>query len=87
MRQAGKLMGISGSLVSQVENGRENIPQGERLKRFLDTYDIKVATFKNMAKNWKDEKTELDIVSELLPKLKKRDLKAVRSLIEHLIIN
>lgn len=85
MRQAGELMGISGSLISQVENGRENVPKGERLKRFLYTYGIKEATFRNMAKNWQDEQTELDVVTELLPKLKSRDLKTVRSLIEHLI--
>ena len=85
MRQAGELMDISGSLVSQVENGRENIPQGKRLKRFLDTYGIKEAKFKNMAKNWKDEQTELSVIVELLPKLKERDLKTIRSLIEYFI--
>ena len=67
MSQAGELMGISGSLISQVENGRENVPKGERLKRFLDTYGIKEATFKNMAKNWQYEQTEPDMVTELLP--------------------
>lgn len=87
MRKAGELMGISGSLISQVENGRENVPKGERLKRFLDTYDSKEATFINMARNWKDKQSELDIVKDLLPKLKGRDLKTVRSLIEYLITN
>lgn len=85
MRKAGELMGISGSLISQVENGRENVPKGERLKRLLDTYGIKEATFKNLVKNWQEEQSELEIVTELLPKLKDRDLKTVRSLIEHLI--
>ncbi len=31
MRQAGEAMGVSGSLVFQIENRRENIPKGERL--------------------------------------------------------
>ncbi len=32
MRQAGEIMGVSSSLVSQVENGRENVPKGGEAK-------------------------------------------------------
>ena len=61
-------MGISRALISQVENGRAKVPKGKRLKRFLDIYGIKDATFRDMAKNCQGEQTELDVVTELLLK-------------------
>ena len=35
MLQGGEAMGVSGPLVSQIENGREDPPKDERLKDFL----------------------------------------------------
>jgi transcriptional regulator with XRE-family HTH domain len=84
MRQAGDLVGYSSSLVSQIEHGRENAPKGERLLKFLGVYGIKPKYFAELAKNWKEEATDQDIVLALLPKLKSEHVKLLRSMAEQM---
>src|SRR5689334_22279756 len=40
MRKLAQELGYSDSYVSQIENGRENPPRGDKLSRFLAIYDI-----------------------------------------------
>ena len=85
MRQAGEAMGISSSLVSQIENGRENIPSGDRLLRFLDAYGVGLSTFKRHVKEYSEELTDKDVVDSLLDKVSAEDMKALRVMVEHFI--
>lgn len=85
MREAASKMGVSGSLVSQIENGREDPPKEERLQRFLDTYCVTLKAYKRMAKSWQEEQLDIDVITNLLPRLKGRDHKTIRVLVEHLI--
>ena len=85
MRQAGEAMGVSGSLVSQIENGRENIPTGDRLMRFLDAYEVSLATFRTHIKEYSDEQTDKDVIESLLGKMNQKDLKTLRVMVEHFI--
>ena len=67
MREAGKLLGCSDSYISQIENGRENIPRGERLVRFLNIYGgIKEKYFKQLCKEWQKEADEITQLIELI---------------------
>ena len=83
MRQAGEAMGVSSSLVSQIENGRENIPKGERLQRFLDCYGVGLSTFKKHVQEFQVEQTDSDIIISLLNKLGNKDIKSIRIMAEH----
>jgi transcriptional regulator with XRE-family HTH domain len=85
MRQAGEAMGVSSSLVSQIENGRENIPTGERLKRFLDAYGVGLTTFKRHVKEHTEEESDRDVVESLLEKVSIEDMKTLRVMVEHFI--
>lgn len=85
MRQAGEAMGVSGSLVSQVENGRENIPSGDRLLRFLDAYGVGLTTFKRNVKEYSKEETDRDVVESLLEKVSVENMKTLRVMVEHFI--
>lgn len=85
MRHAGEAMGISSSLVSQIENGRENIPKGERLQRFLDCYEVGFSTFKKHVKEYSEEQTDKEIVELLLGKVSQKDMKALRVMVEHFV--
>lgn len=85
MRQAAEVMGVSSSLVSQVENGRENIPKKEKLQRFLDAYGVSLATFKKHVKEYSEEQTDRDIVESLLEKVSIKDMRSLRVMIEHFI--
>lgn len=85
MRQAGEKMGVSGSLVSQIENGRENIPEGARLKRFLDAYGVGVQTFKKHVKEFSENESDMDVIQNLLTKVAEEDLKTLRTMVEHFV--
>lgn len=87
MRQAGDMMGISSSLVSQIENGRENIPKGEKLKRFLDCYGISISTFKKHVKDYKNDLSDREVVESLLGKVSRKDMLTLRVIVEHLVNN
>jgi len=85
MRQAGEAMGVSSSLVSQIENGRENIPKGERLQRYLDCYGVGLSTFKKHVKEYEEEQTDREVVESLLGKVSQKDMKALRVMVEHFV--
>lgn len=70
MQKAGDLLGYSSTYISQIENGRENVPRGERLDKFLRVYgNITEKYFKQLCKEWKDEADELSILVDLLKRL------------------
>ena len=85
MRQAGEAMGVSGSLVSQIENGRENIPSGDRLIRYLDAYGVGLTTYRKHVKEYSEEQTDKDVIESLLGKINQKDLKTLRVMVEHFI--
>lgn len=85
MRQAGDLMGYSGSLVSQIENGRENPPKGERLRKFLDAYGVEQRAYTRMITEFKEEVSDLEIVESMLPRLSPEAIKTLRVLAEQLL--
>ncbi len=85
MREAGEKMGVSGSLISQIENGRENIPRGEKLQRFLDCYGVGLSTYKKHVKEYEESQTDKDIVKSLIDKVSDKDMKTLRVIIEHFI--
>lgn len=79
MREAGKLLGYSDSYISQIENGRENVPTGDRLMKFLKLYgDITEKYFKQLCKDWSEEITETE---ELVMLIRKLPLEKVRMLL------
>ena len=70
MRAAGLALKYSDSYISQIENGRENVPTGERLAKFLKLYgDITEKYFKQLCKQWKEKSTERDTLCTLINKL------------------
>ena len=85
MRQAGEVMGYSSSYASQVENGRENPPKGERLKRFLDAYGVDQRAFTRMVTEYKTDVSDLEIVTSLLPRLSPEAIKTLRILAEQFL--
>lgn len=85
MREAAELMGYSASFVSQVENGRANPPSGEALKKFLKVYGVEQRGFTRMVTEFKDEVSDLEIVTSLLPRLSSDAVKTLRILAEQLL--
>jgi transcriptional regulator with XRE-family HTH domain len=85
MKQAGALMDYSDSYISQIENGRENPPKAERLLKFLNAYGkISEKYFRELVREIEKDLSDVDVIEELLPKLKPAQLRAVRVLCESL---
>lgn len=85
MRAAGARLGYSDSYISQIENGRENIPTGERLMKFLNLYGgITEKYFKQLCKEWRDETDDIDVLVALLRKLSKAKIKTLLTLAEQM---
>ena len=85
MRQAGEAIGVSSSLVSQIENGRENIPKGKRLQKYLDCYGVGLSTFKKHVKEYQEEQTDRNVVEALLGKVGQKDMETLRVMVEHFV--
>jgi HTH-type transcriptional regulator, competence development regulator len=85
MRELGQILGVSDSYVSQVENGRANVPEGARLEEWLKPLGApSLKYFGELCRDWEKEKSEIERIEELLPKLKPRDLKIVLKLAQAL---
>ncbi len=84
MKKAGKLLGYSDSYISQIENGRANIPKGENLFKFLELYEISPKYFQELSRKYKEEETDLEMVQSILPKLKQDQVKVVKGLVEQM---
>jgi len=85
MREAGEKIGISNSMISQIENGRENFPKKDKLVRFLDLYDVSQYKFVKMVNEFKEEETDSEVLMSLIPKLKSGDVKTLRTMAEHFL--
>lgn len=85
MRKAGERLGYSDSYISQIENGREDVPKGERLMKFLNLYGgITEKYFKQLSKDWSEEADEMDRLVELAKKLPAPKLKTLLALAEQM---
>lgn len=85
MREAGERLSYSDSYISQIENGRADAPKGEPLEKFLKLYGgISAKYFGELVREWRHEKSDVEIVQEILPKLKAKDLKLVKLIVEQM---
>ncbi len=85
MRAAGARLGYSDSYISQIENGRENVPTGERLMKFLNLYgEITERYFKQLCKEWRDEATEREQLVALTNKLPDEKVRTLLTLAQQM---
>jgi len=67
MRQLGKLIGKSDSYVAHLENGRLDVPQGEKLQAILDALGgIKIKSFNERVHNYQKRLSKKDELIELV---------------------
>jgi transcriptional regulator with XRE-family HTH domain len=82
MKKAGELLGYSDSYISQIENGRENMPIEDKLNRFLEIYDSDVRSFNKLVREFETNLTDLDAIKEILNRLSPSKLKMLRTVAE-----
>jgi len=66
MRKAGEVMGYSDSYISQIENGREDKPKGDKLLKFLTAYGVKYKHFRQLVKDWNEDNNDAEVVRTLI---------------------
>ena len=82
MKKAGQLLGYSDSYISQIENGRENVPIEDKLLKFLETYDVDIRAFNKVVRELETDMTDLQVINEILPRLSSSKLKMLRTVAE-----
>ena len=82
MKKAGGLLGYSDSYISQIENGRENMPIEDRLLKFLEAYDVGIRAFNKLVRELETDVTDLQVINEILPRLSQSKLKMLRAVAE-----
>ena len=87
MKKLAAMLGYSDSYISQIENGRENPPRGDKLIKFLNVYELTPKYFTELVRNYQQEMTDEDVIRFLLPKLKPEQTKMLRSLAEQMAKN
>lgn len=85
MRKAGKLIGVSDSYISHIENGRIDFPRGASLDRFLAVYGgIKQKSFYERVRNYTKKITPLDELLEVIQRLPHNKISIILSLAKNL---
>lgn len=70
MRKAGALIGCTDSYISHIENGRSDVPKGDRLDKFLAVYGgIKQKSFYERVRCYKKEVTPSDELISIIQNL------------------
>ncbi len=86
MKQAGKLLNVSDSYISQIENGRADCPTGERLKPYLELYGkIGAKYFYELCRHWEKESTDEDFIKDNVAKLSKDNQKLIKAMMETML--
>ena len=70
MRKAGELIGCSDSYISHIENGRTDIPVGDRLEKFLNIYGgIKQKSFHERVRRYKEHEDPRKKLIDMIQKV------------------
>ena len=86
MRKAGELIGRSDSYISQIENGRMNVPEGEVLERMLEVYEgPKLRSFKERARLLKHQITSREELEDLVKRLNDDKVALVVNIVKSLL--
>jgi transcriptional regulator with XRE-family HTH domain len=88
MRAAGALVGRSDSFISQIENGRMEVPKGEMLEALVTVYGpIKVASFKERARLFKESYSPKEEAQSLLKRLSDDQTRLALAFLQAMLCN
>lgn len=76
MRKTGALLGYSDSYISHIENGRSDVPRGDRLNKFLEVYGgIKQKSFYERVRRYSEQISHRDRLIQTLEMLPEEKIK------------
>ena len=86
MRAAGCQIGRSDTYISQIENGRMDVPKGERLEKLLGAYGgIKIRSFHERVRLYNEKASPKTELRQLIEKLQDRHLSTVATVVQSLL--
>lgn len=81
MKAAGTEVGISASMISHIENGRNNPPKGELLDKLLALYGgIGRKYFYDLSRSYQEKTTDADFICEHIDQLNPEKQKLLRAM-------
>lgn len=82
MRSLAQAVGVTDSYIAQMETGRANAPKGETLYRMLMALGTNEKAFKERLRNFKEDRTDAEVIADLLKRMNESDIKMFRQMIE-----
>jgi transcriptional regulator with XRE-family HTH domain len=82
MRSLAQAVGVTDSYIAQMETGRANAPKGETLYRMLMALGTNEKAFKERLRNFKEDRTDAEVITDLLKRMNKNDIKMFRQMME-----
>lgn len=88
MREVADKMGCSDSLISQIENGRMNLPRGNFLDKIIKLYGVSNRKrFSEKCIRYGEKLSPQELIVEALPKLNEQELSFILNYIETSMAN
>lgn len=85
-RKAGTLIGRSDTYISHIENGRMDVPTGDRLQRLLDAYGgIKIKSFQERVRMYRHQATTRDELVDLIGRLPDEQVNTILTIARSLL--
>lgn len=82
MRSLAQAVGVTDSYIAQMETGRANAPKGETLYRMLMALGTNEKAFKERLRNFKEDRTDAEVIADLLKRMNESDIKMFRQMME-----
>lgn len=83
MQEVANKMGCSDSLISQIENGRMNLPRGDFLDKLIKLYGVSNRKrFSEKCIRYGEKFTPQELITQALPKLNEQELSFILNYIE-----
>src|SRR5690606_17411118 len=82
MRALAQQVGVTDSYIAQMETGRSNPPKGETLYRMLMALGTNEKAFKERLRNFKEDRTDAEVIADLLKRMNESDIKMFRQMME-----
>jgi len=82
MRSLARAVGVTDSYIAQMETGRANEPKGETLYRMLMALGTNEKAFKERLRNFKEDRTDAEVIADLLKRMNESDIKMFRQMME-----
>lgn len=85
MRKAAELIGVSDTYINHIGNGRMDFPKGQRLERVLMGYNVRLNTFYERVKTYKQKSDSKEDLVVLIERMKDQEIEILLAISKTLL--